>query len=64
MIHDLDSTRKNLAKSSGINVNDDTNTNVILDDIFNGQTQLTRPSNTWNASFEFAKHNVSHFFLK
>jgi hypothetical protein len=33
MIHDLDSAWKDLAKSLGINVNNNTNTNVIMDDI-------------------------------
>jgi hypothetical protein len=35
MIHDLDSAWKDLAARSGLNVDDNTNTNIIVDDIFN-----------------------------
>jgi hypothetical protein len=35
MIHDLDSIWKKLAKSQGFSIDDDTNTNIIVDDIFN-----------------------------
>jgi hypothetical protein len=35
MIHDLNSAWKDLATQSGINVDDNTNTNIIVDDIFN-----------------------------
>jgi hypothetical protein len=35
MIHDIDSAWKDLATWSGINVDDNTNTNIIVDDIFN-----------------------------
>ena len=35
MIHDLDSVWKALAKSVGLPIDDDTNTNIIVDDIFN-----------------------------
>jgi hypothetical protein len=71
MIHDLNSAWKDLAKSLGVDVNDDTNTNVIVDDIFN-----------WASSFDMALQYMecqlrickvyhltlslkkSHFFLK
>ncbi len=43
MIHDLNSAWKDLAKSMGINVNNNTNTNVIVDDIFD-----------WASSFDTA----------
>jgi len=35
MIHDLNSVWKALAKSVGLPIDDDTNTNIIVDDIFN-----------------------------
>jgi hypothetical protein len=35
MIHDLDSTWKALAEERGLTIDDDTNTNIIVDDIFN-----------------------------
>ena len=35
MIHDLDSAWKALAEERGITIDDDTNTNIIVDDIFN-----------------------------
>jgi hypothetical protein len=35
MIHDLDSAWKDLTARSGLNVDDNTNTNIIVDDIFN-----------------------------
>ncbi len=35
MIHDLDSAWKDLVTRSGISVNDNTNRNIIIDDIFN-----------------------------
>jgi hypothetical protein len=35
MIHDLDSIWKGLAVSQGLPIDDDTNTNIIVDDIFN-----------------------------
>jgi hypothetical protein len=35
MMHDLDSAWKDLATWSGISVDDNTNTNIIVDDIFN-----------------------------
>ncbi len=43
MIHNLNSAWKDLAKSLGVDVNNDTNTNVIMDDIFN-----------WASSFNMA----------
>jgi hypothetical protein len=43
MIHDLDSAWKDLAARSGLNVDDNTNTNIIVDDIFN-----------WAVSFDSA----------
>jgi hypothetical protein len=35
MIHDLDSAWKALAEERGLTIDDDTNTNIIVDDIFN-----------------------------
>ena len=35
MIHDLDSAWKDLAARSGLNVDDNTNTNIVVADIFN-----------------------------
>jgi hypothetical protein len=35
MIHDLDSAWKDLAAKCGLTIDDDTNTNIIVDDIFN-----------------------------
>ncbi len=35
MIHDLDSAWEALAEECGLTINDDTNTNIIVDDIFN-----------------------------
>ncbi len=35
MIHDLDSAWKALAEECGLTIDDDTNTNIIVDDIFN-----------------------------
>ena len=35
MIHDLDFAWKELAKQCGLTIDDDTNTNIIVDDIFN-----------------------------
>jgi hypothetical protein len=35
MIHDLDSAWKDLAATCGIIIDDDTNTNIIVNDIFN-----------------------------
>jgi hypothetical protein len=59
MIHDLGSAWKDLATWSGISVDDNTNTNIIVDDIFNGLYPLTVHYNTWNASCGFAKLIVS-----
>jgi len=35
MIHNLNSVWKKVAKSQGLSIDDDTNTNIIVDDIFN-----------------------------
>ncbi len=35
MIHDLDCAWKELAAKCGLTINDDTNTNIIVNDIFN-----------------------------
>jgi hypothetical protein len=35
LIHDLDSAWKALAEERGLTIDDDTNTNIIVDDIFN-----------------------------
>jgi hypothetical protein len=35
MIHDLNSVWKKVAKSQGLSFDDNTNTNIIVDDIFN-----------------------------
>ncbi len=43
MIHNLDSCWKSLAAKNGIKIDDDTNTNIIVDDIFN-----------WAPSFDIA----------
>ena len=47
MIHDLDSVWKGLAVSQGLPIDDDTNTNIIVDDIFN-----------WSKTFNDALHYI------
>jgi hypothetical protein len=59
MIHDLDSTRKDLATRSDITVDDNTNTNIIVNDIFNWALSFDSTLNIWNASCGFAKLIVS-----
>ncbi len=49
MIHDQDSAWKDLATRSGISVDDNTNTNIIVDDIFN-----------WALSFDSALQYMEH----
>ena len=41
LIHDMDSTWKSLAEQDGIQINDDTNTKIIVDDIFSWSYQFS-----------------------
>jgi hypothetical protein len=71
MIHNLDSIWKKVAKSQGLSIDDNTNTNIIVDDIFNW-------SKTFAKALQYIKCQLcickaycltlslrkSHFFLK
>jgi hypothetical protein len=61
MIHDLDSVWKDLAARLGLNVDDNTNTNIIADDIFNWAVSIdsTLQYMEWNANCRFARLMVS-----
>jgi hypothetical protein len=55
MIHDLDSAWKDLTARSGLNVDDNTYTTIIVDASSIGLYPLTAPCNIWNANCKFAK---------
>jgi hypothetical protein len=59
MIHDLDSAWKDLAAKCGLTIDDDTNTNFVVDNIFNWAPTFWKPYFTWSASSEFARHTGS-----
>ena len=70
-IHDLDSVWKEHACSNGISIDDDTNTKIILDDIFSWAQHLEyalaymrcqlKVCQAYNLSLTLRK---SHFFIK
>jgi hypothetical protein len=71
MILNLDSTWKDLAKSLGIDVNNNTNTNVIVDDIFNWASSFNTALQYMECQLRICKAyhltlslKKSHFFLK
>ncbi len=70
-IHILDSTWKDLAKRSGVDVNDNTNTNAIVDSIFNWASSFDTALQYMECQLRVCKAyrltlslKKSHFFLK
>ncbi len=59
-IHDVDSQWKALAANSGLVIDDDTNTKIIVDDIFSWGKTWTRHCYTSNANFECANPTDCH----
>jgi hypothetical protein len=71
MIHDLDSAWKALAEERGLTIDDDTNTNIIVDDIFNWAKTFREALLYMECQLRICKAyclslslKKSHFFLK
>ena len=71
MIHDLDSTWKSLAESRQVPINEDTNTRIIVDDIFSWSCRFQQALDYLRCQLEVCRsQNLSlslrknHFFPK
>jgi hypothetical protein len=71
MIHNLDSVWKKVAKLQGLSIDDDTNTNIIVDDIFNWAKTFAKALQYIECQLCIGKAycltlslRKSHFFLK